>query len=363
MDNAPYAFNDDLLFSQADRAMARRLYPNVSFALENDELKALFEPADSRANAAKRKSRTWGFVAVALVTGSLLVTSAEPLYPNLAIAPLVVGLSSLAGVLGAVIGAFGVLFARSKRLWLEDRFVTERLRQFHFQSVVFLASDILEAAASGDHGAFLKSRSRRLLEFQQAILGRVRSAFDAALDGSPDSNQWLFPSAPAAHVLEGPHADELLAAYDHLRFRRQIDFADYKLRRDRSLLSSLPIEQAARFAIAALVCVVCLFLLHIAVAVGVWVGLDRQLIEYSHVLAIWFAILALALRTLEQGLQPSLEVERYRHYRSAARNLRHQFESAKSGRQKLQTMRHMEQLTYVEMVNFLTMNQETQFVM
>lgn len=73
--------------------------------------------------------------------------------------------------------------------------------------------------------------------------------------------------------------------------------------------------------------------------------------------------MALALRTLEEGLQPHREVERYRQYGSALRIIRDRFKRADNAKEKMQALKELEGLSYWEMVSFLKSGEEAKFVM
>lgn len=137
-------FNDDLLVPEEDLDRARRSYPRIFYILDHPELRDLFTAYDRPANAAKKRSRVAGAAAVLLAVIALLGASAEPLYHGVdAPYPELIGFASaLAGVMGVVIGLWGVLYARSKKEWLYRRLVTERLRQFHFQTFVCRLPDV-----------------------------------------------------------------------------------------------------------------------------------------------------------------------------------------------------------------------------
>jgi hypothetical protein len=78
---------------------------------------------------------------------------------------------------------------------------------------------------------------------------------------------------------------------------------------------------------------------------------------------IWIAILALAMRAIEQGLQPERELERYEHYRSALQAILERFEAARSVAEKVRIMRELERLAFDEMRSFLFIHQNARFVM
>jgi hypothetical protein len=362
MADTDYPFNDELLLAESDRVAAKRLYSKVYPALDHEELRKVFKQIDVEANAAKRRSRKWGFIAVALVTVALLSASAEYFYRGTGWLETAIGVASaLSGVAGALIGLFGVLFAGTKQDWLEGRFQTERLRQFHFQSLIVLAPQIDKAVQTGDWTEFEDARSRYFEKFKIDVLARKATLLSGVVSDT-EQDGWLMPvPAPIDAPLQDP--GEFFAAYRHLRIQRQIDFTVYKLQARGRLPSPFPKDQAALLGGAALVCVLGLVLLHLGIAVGVVASTQDTWEPFAHTAAIWFAIAALAIRTLEEGMRPGLEVERYRAYQSGLRNICRRFESAPTTRVKMIIMTELETLTFDEMVNFLKANHEARFVM
>ena len=70
----------------------------------------------------------------------------------------------------------------------------------------------------------------------------------------------------------------------------------------------------------------------------------------------------LAVRTLEEGLQPAREVERYTRYRSSLMSLLGRFDRATSPKDKLRIMHEVERTSYQEMRQFLKTNYEARYV-
>ena len=81
------------------------------------------------------------------------------------------------------------------------------------------------------------------------------------------------------------------------------------------------------------------------------------------VFIIWLALAALAIRAIEQGLQPEREIERYRQYRSGVRAILERYDEATSQNAKINIMREMERLSFDEMRNFLITNERSRFVL
>jgi len=124
--------------------LATRKYPTILHVLDHPELRALFAGFDETAKQAKRKGRTFGLLAIALGFTALALAAFENLlHPGSGHASLPPGLRDWPTVLALVaagcglasvaIGSMGILFAKRKRLWLHQRFVTERVGSFNFR--------------------------------------------------------------------------------------------------------------------------------------------------------------------------------------------------------------------------------------
>ena len=163
-----FRFNNDLLRGEQDRKIARDAYGDIFFALDNPELRALFEPRDDAANTAKKRSRARGAQAVVVVTLALLITASMPLFETASVQAreMLALIGAGFGVVGGYLGLSGVLFGETKREWLRNRFTTERLRQLHFQTLLALAPLVLKAAETGDTAPFLKARATMLARFE-----------------------------------------------------------------------------------------------------------------------------------------------------------------------------------------------------
>jgi hypothetical protein len=82
-----------------------------------------------------------------------------------------------------------------------------------------------------------------------------------------------------------------------------------------------------------------------------------------HVFVVWVAIVALATRAAEEGLQPAREVERYSEYRSSLLQLLDQFRKSDSAVGKLSAMREVERVSYQEMRGFVRINDSSRFIL
>jgi hypothetical protein len=175
-----HRFNSDLLLTPGDREFAARKYPSVQYLLDYPALRELFSQYDDLANNAKRQGRRHGLRAILFVLVALLVASAELLDihhdtppPNfidrIVSLPMLLAVASACfGIAGVAIGGLGLLYAQRKRDWLCHRLMTERIRQFHFQTFIFHAPDILKSLKGGEAEAkaFAAQRDLELSSFK-----------------------------------------------------------------------------------------------------------------------------------------------------------------------------------------------------
>lgn len=361
-----YVFNTDILLNEADREEARREFPHVYFALDNASLRETFAPFDARANLSKTRSRRWGVFAVLLATAALLLAGGEMLYHHLPKYQLrlLAGIGGVAGIVSVVIGVFGIMYRKRKMRWLADRLATERLRQFHFQTFVAGAADILRGARDETaRDAFLRKRDIHFDAFRNAFLTRIDDELAHIVHAEDPGDGVIIENG--AHDIDpaDPALEEYFKAYKRLRFDRQIGYCDLVLRKDDGLWKNAPVRQAQILGGIALACVFGILVLHGLVFLGAVADIHWMKGPLIHVFAIWAAIVALSARTFEEGFQPEREIERMRSYRLSLKKLAAQFEKAEDPQGKIEAMKGLEKLTHEEMVLFLKGNYEAQFVM
>lgn len=367
-----HTFNDDLLANQGDGEQARTLYPDIAHVLDDPDLRQLFNSYDEPAKGAKRRSRSIGFQAVGMVTLSLLFVAAEPVLHHLAqsrpvlaeVIEALVYVSVFFAIVGTAWGFFGLLFRKAKSDWLLRRLMTERLRMLHFQTLVCRIPEI--ARSVGDPEAARKYGEERKVWLAQFIVrhkGKLAAELDTILEGGERDDFWLHPkpSHDPANAEQAPAS--LFAAYRDLRIVHQLQYATYKLGEGDTFLPSLPHRQAKVFSLLSMLAVLVIVGLHIVIGLGVGLGSNEFLITILGSIAICVAIFALAIRTLEEGLQPEREVERYRKYQSAVRAIRDRFDHAITNRERLMAMADMERLVFDEMCDFMETHAKARFVM
>jgi hypothetical protein len=361
-----YTFNHDLLLGEADLAEAEKDFPHVAFALRHATLNELFQPIDKRANAAKRKSRQWGVIAVLMATVALMLAAAEVLYHDMdkSMVRLIAAIGATAGIASVLIGVFGVMFRARKLRWLADRLTTERLRQFHFQHYVAYAREVLAGAADADAARdYLETRERNFQRFKRKFLDEVDENLHRLVEAEDPGEGLLFADRTSEINLASPHLQEYFQAYEVLRFDRQIDYCNLMLREKGAFWTYAPVRQAKIISAVATVCVFAILALHALVFVGALGDVRWMKGPEIHVGAIWSAIVALAARTVEEGFQPETEVERLRQYRLSLKRVHDRFRRATDTADKLKAMNDLERLAFEEMILFLRGNYEAQYVM
>lgn len=327
------------------------------------ELQRRFRALDARANAQKNSARKRGWMAVAFGAFSLMAASVAPLL-NEHYETGVSTLAAVAGVVSIAIGVFGVLHAGAKRRWLELRYQTERLRQFHFQSTLALLPELLAALRDPVNASFAELRGRSFQQFCGLHLDGASERLGALLRDDDDDSGWLFGDLPRALPGDSETFRDFEQIYRHYRLDGQIDFCDRKLNTREGLrIPRTVAEQAVSFGAIALFCILGATVLHIISAGLPATGLPHAAKPWLDVAVLWLAVAVLAVRALEEGLRPQREVERYRQYRSALRAVKTRLDTAATPAEKIAAMKQLEEVSFAEMVNFLQDNDHARFIM
>jgi hypothetical protein len=388
--SADQTFNDDLLLHRGDRDFAARHYKTIFHVLDHPKLRECFDKYDRPANAAKTRSRILGRRAIILGALAMAGASGEIIAVQLGLPDWVTALAFLpavAGVASALVGNFGVLFGRNKTEWLHNRLMTERLRQFHFQTFVLRMPEIV-ASLRNQH-AIDEFQAERVLwfeEFQEHIERRKAAAFASVLDEDDNLTMWLHPYRRPLpdEINDRPELQPLFDAYRRLRIEHQLNYARYKLRTDERLFSDAADRQLQVLERLAGLLIAALLLMHVLIAIvitGIAIGgligahpeplvsaaihmhEGRNVAIICDIVIIWIAVLALTGRAFEQGLQPGREIERYHHYRSALRAISERFDKAVLATDKIRVMEEMERLAFDEFCSFMITNNNARFVM
>lgn len=354
------AFENYDLRAQAEAARD----PAVRFAFEFPDLLARFRTIDKVAMAAKTASRRSGFLSVGLVLSALLLASAQPVMPEMSHeAHVLIGyLSTGVGLLGAALGFLGLRKTAARRRWLKARLQTEVMRLFHFH---YIAARLPELAmVKGDpqrQAAYLARRDqafRQLLEDHlkdpERELVRLSNREDAlALD------PLVGEMAPTGE--EDPQAmEQAFAVWRTLRFDWQLGYCDAKLAHKATSGKASSVQVERRFSTVAWICLGIVILLHVSQVPAEALHLPRAAMEVA---IVWVALTALALRALEDGLQPQREVERYEQYRANILSSRERLEAAGSLESRLEVIRAFERTSLEEMRVFMRTHARSRFLL
>ncbi len=363
MDIESHKFNDDLLINgEDDIEYINKKYPEIAHVLIFEDLQDKFRDYDQLANQAKSKSRIIGYLVVGMAVFALLVASAYPVGHEQAFAKELALIAALCGVVSVPIGYWGLLFGRSKRAWLYRRLMTERLRQFHFQTLVFRANGIVESLKdSGREDQYLEKRSHWFQSFLREYEGKLDGQFTELVNGNADP--FLVPKEERSQLSGANQMDILIRAYIELRFRHQIGYANYMLGEEGG--TEMPaIKRASLISNIGFLAIIAVFVIHLTVALFVSVSIDLPYSPEFHVAAMWFAIFALAARAMDEGWKPEQEISRYRWYRTSTESLLKRFEDPHTTNdERMSIMAEMERLAFEEMREFICINNQSRWVM
>ncbi len=293
----------------------------------------------------------------------------------------------------------GLFHSKSKRIWLYHRMMTERLRQFHFQTILHEWPQVVAACETENpqtRDAFLAQRDLDLDEFMGGFKGNADARFMALVSDDTDMLCWIKENVnPSDEAVNSPIENVLFRAYRRLRIQHQIDYCNHKLHRGGFLFRQTLREQAKTFAGVGLLLIFLVLGLHVAEAVVGAVQLRAKDAETGQeavnvdqgeadenrdqadkekhqdipvpiilsVISMWIAIVALALHTLADGLRVHAELDRYWEYRASLTHLARRFDAAPSAGERLQVMEELEQISFDEMRGFLHAHDSARFVM
>lgn len=384
-----FRFNDELLLSQEDRALAEKSYPNVFFALDHPELRQEFERIDELAGKAKNTSRRIGCAALIFATLSLLTFPSEPIIKGIwtmkaeyeIIFKYVAILGATFGILALIFGNLGLGFGKVKRNWLQKRLMTERLRQWHAQYLIAHSAEIASAAGSEDKKAeWLDRRALAFSRFKRSFIDQIGSEYAKYTDQSAAAHSgqsvsdpktlnafwidenWAKAAAARPDKNDQDMLNELYRAYEETRLLGQIQYTNYVLSADGKFWSSPP-KQIHILGNLSYILVIFAFVANfIALITAIW---DTPQVKWQVIssLAIAFAILAVGVRAMLEGLRPQREIRRMQFYASAVSHADKSFDAARSHARKVDAMSLLERASYDEMVEFISSNERARFVL
>lgn len=367
-DDLQHVFNDDLLTHKNDSHFVRKRFPEIKHILDNPRLKKEFAEYDKPANKARDRVRLLGFIAVFASTAALVSLTTRPLWPHSLWNRWVAAAIELAGMAGAILAIGGLWFGSWKSRWLQNRLMTERLRQWHFQLLVNRGAEI-EASCNGANAieAFEKRRDQWLAEALRAYRGKRDSQLESVVQDPVENMVWL-------HVPQTTYSSnsgilrEVFDAYAILRIDHQLDYSAHKLESSTNkplwqFLQWPPRAQLTVISTASSFCfIVALVLAVFLVCVDV-LALGETSEPYVRTAAVVVALLGAALRTIQEGLGLHATITRYGEYHERISRIKDRFEAISDEKERLELMRQLECASVVEMQDFLRAHHKARFVL
>jgi hypothetical protein len=374
-----HIFNDDLLINEKkDRGMtdlewAREQFPEIIHLLDYPRLREKFKVYEDEANYCRDWVRRLGFGAVISATIALLAVATEPVWPQAAWTPWVALIAELGGIAGLLIAA-GWIWPLKTR-WLKARLMTERIRQWHFQLMVRRATAVETSFQPGGQSDFARQRDVWFNDFLKTYEDKQVGKLNDLTGEKSERETWL-------HELTGEYSRNSIAfphlckAFKRLRFDHQVGYANYKLRSTRTeplfCFTKWPaVHQMKVLSASAGFCFVCATICSIiliwsyateVMGKGQNPGISLMTQHYVRAAAIAVALIGAALRTIQEGLAPDEEIERYEDYKSRTIQLRDRFETT-DVKKRLHLMEELEHATVDEMKGFLRTHHKATFVL
>ena len=357
---AGFKHNTDLLLDAGDREAFGARFQQFMFAFDDAGLRALFEPADAQAAKAKRRSRRAGVLAVVLVTMSLMVGAFSTLFIGEPWFRVLIAIAAVSAVAGLLIGWAGVLSAGARDEWLRQRYLCERIRQLHFQTLVRWAPMIVEAARRNEPAKFLAARLARTEKFRNRVVNPSAVKLTHLLSEREDDDMWLV-DGDETPMAEDELSSKYLEALEELRLRHQVNFTSLQLLSFWTFPPKSPLQTAKL--LTGVGAFSALLLLTLGVVGLVIDAATVRLASLTHAAMVCLAILLLAVRALEEGFQVHSDVGRYRIYDASLRRMSDRFQSAPTSEEKRAILIELEETCFDEMVGFLRSHHEARILM
>jgi hypothetical protein len=370
-------FNDDLLLNVGDLRYAEEQFPEIFPLLDHPELRSVFLKHEQRANKARLWVHWLGLLAVFFATVALLGVATESLRAHDNYSRMLAIIFEACGVVAALITGGSLWLGPWKKRWLESRFMTERLRQWHFQLLVRRAKEIetfFEGASPESVRKFQTQRQNWFDDFLHDHEGKLDSRMESLAHDPDFSSDWLH-APPTKFKDETSVMARLFDVYRRLRFRHQYDYVTYKVSRahDRPFWQFLKwplarqesfLEGAGSFCfVAALLCAVSVITYRFWQLFHNGSSSPDPIDPLLPALTLVIAITGIALRTIQDGLGVTKDIERYHDYRAKVRRALFLFETTQDQRTKLHMMEELELAAVDELRGFLRTHGDARFVL
>jgi len=326
--------------------------PRIAPALRFDGLLKVFGQYDAIANTAQRRLHATGIASLAL--GSLALTGITVklllLALGAAMPPVLVFAVEISAVVSIAL-AVGPWVSRSRGRWLTARYVTESIRQWHFQ--LLLDGGLMTLASAGT-GRFEEERTRRWNQFTasiEAAEGRMSSFVEG------ESTNRSFQSALAA---DSQIAEETCTAYRDLRFDRQLAY--FRVKREHFAEYDEWSEAVAKWT---LLTAVLMSAVQAGLALFEMTGGDvsHGLGAAVAAMAIWLVIVNATVRVYRNAMRLSEQRERYDGRWLQMVMLKNVFDQALGSEERVRAMRAVEDLSVDELREFLRQMRRASFLL
>lgn len=396
-----FEYNDEFLTEGGiEHQHAKEDYAPIFFALFNKRLFGKFDEIDKEAIQAKRRMMNRGILIIllgliALLMAGFEITVLSPLseikyscsgncaMPEwtaylggaenvLKIKTWLAGVAAVFGMASFMLGVFEFGFGNRKRHWLLLRAKSESFRQWRWSYYLAHQAQIANAIGSKETiKAYIDGWEKAGLTWFKKVDRDMSNVLGGLLDEQTDMrtlDEFILVKArtdTVGHsITEEAHkatAKMMAEAYSEIRMSGQVNYIHHTIQK-RGRFRTHPARQAKLLHTAEDYLVSAVMLLHVAVVLGVALGLPALKSKFVHLLAISGALITFAVLSIEKGLRPSVQLSRLRGYYSEIRRVQKSFSAAHSADRRLEIAQEFESAARSELYEFLYEGDSSRFV-
>lgn len=372
--------NKDLAANANDPERLRLQYPKIAEYLHWPELVEEFTKHDALALAQKGTTRRSATATVLLyvLSAGFLQIAGSPLIDSNSVFPMILITLAALFFFAALYIMSGIPKGHQKDAWLYHRLIAERLRQLHFQFLLFHAGRVVSTSVS-DRASVMRERKAAL----SRVIDRLedRGYINSVIDDSGLAQSDLLDMHRAAFAdVDTDALKELTLFWETERFGRQVAYTDKqtfmganKLKfRDGTPAERNRTTEAIEWGALFLIIVLQFFSVITFGALlfgNLFSTTASQILTYgvaqlTLLLITLLALLNAGVQTYRDGLLLPPDVSRNRVYGSYCTKLSRKFnevvaEGDLTG--QLRVMREMEDLAYFETREFIIQHSKSRF--
>lgn len=361
-----HSYNGDLGLAAGSAEAIRTRFADRPWLIEmliDEELNSVFLRYEDGAKGKKRQLRRWGALTLAVAGIGLIGAGVELALRSLDVNGRAVdhlgGISSSLSFLATVAAIWLIWVRKTRKQWLENRFAAERLRQWHFQT---LLDGPLCALAMRDVAAFKAERRLRFTRFVGGELSQLSGTMQTWLSDPQRDEEMLH--AGIGKSTGGPDP-ELWEAYRWLRLEHQQRHWGAKLSRDETLAGAEALMRGAGHTclqLAVFVMVVQVVLYAISLAMPAVSALESGSIVASAV-SLLLVVLSVVFRAMDEGLGFSREAEHYAKMSLVYIGILGRTHGAVDAQAQAEIMQSVEQWAMTELKDFLFIHAHAKFLL